>query len=246
MPPVRPLSLVLAALALAVGSETAKAQAAPESRPTAKKEIVLGTLTPLGEASITIPAGSVLTNQETQGDKIRIWQGPFSTTVGIEAVQMPQPPAENPAQDPSPETKQEECAQKTSPPETAAEQTPAAPPAAPEPATVDGEPAIAALPEWAVPAAGGALLAYAILTTVALLRSRNRAETKTAPISDEAKKETATPVVAIGPKKNAVPAVVSDGGRSIACPLCAKSIPLEKISKGRNVCPSCGGAFVGE
>jgi len=246
MSSARHSSLILAILALAVGSEVSKAQTAPENRPTAQEDIILGTLTPLGEASITIPAGTVLTNQEAQGDKIRVWQGPFSATVGVEAVQIPQPTAESRVQDPAPETKQEEPAQKTSPPDTEAEQIPAPPPAEPKPAKVDTETAIAALPEWAIPAAGGALLAYALFATVALLRSRKSAEAKTTPISDETTKEKAAPVVAIAPKKNAMPAVVSDGGRSIACPLCAKSIPLEKITKGRNVCPSCGGSFVGE
>lgn len=245
-PAVRTTFLALAAVGSFALGETAVAQAAPENQPTAQQEIVLGTLTPLGEASITIPAGTVLTNQEQQGDKIRVWQGPFSATVSMEAVRTPQPPAETPTQESAPADNPEESAQTASPPETAAEQTPATPPPAPQPPVVGAEPALAGLPDWAVPAAGGALLAYALFTTVALLRSRNRAENKTAPVSEGAKKETAAPVVAIAPKKNARPAVVSDGGRSIACPLCSKNIPLEKITKGRNVCPSCGGTFVGE
>jgi len=228
--------------------ETATAQAAPENQPTAQQEIVLGTLTPLGEASITIPAGTVLTNQEKQGDKLRVWQGPFSATVGMVAVQTPQAPVETQAQDSAPAANQEEAAsaQATLLSETVAGETPAAPPAAPPTPLVEAESALAGLPDWAVPAAGGALLAYALFTTVALLRSRNRAETKSSPVSQEATKEPAAPVVTIAPKKNARPAVVSDGGRSIACPLCSKNIPLEKITKGRNVCPSCGGTFVGE
>ena len=244
-PSPRTLSLAIAALLLAAVCATSKAQTAQENKPTANEPIVLSTVTPLGEASITLPAGAVITNQEQQGDKIRVWQGPFSATVGMEAIQAEQPPVENLPGNPAAENVQEQPAPTSAPPETSAAPE-ATPDASPQASVVATGPAMSGMPDWVIPAAGGALLAYALFTTVALLRSRTRAKESSAPVPEAAKEKNAGPVVTIAPKKNAQPAVVSDGGRSIACPLCAKSIPLEKIKKGRNVCPSCNGTFVGE
>ncbi len=93
-----------------------------------------------------------------------------------------------------------------------------------------------------MPAAFGALAAYALFATIALLRRRRAATPATA----ASRNPKDAPVVALPSQTKAKPAVVAAGGRAIACPLCGKNIPLEKVSQGRNSCPSCQGTFVGE
>lgn len=238
-PLVRHASALLAAVALVALTGPSSAQDAPKKM-TAKNPIVLGTVTPLGEAAITIPAGAVVPNYELQGEMVRIWQGPFTATIRLDELQ--EQTEATPTPTPGPEaTAQVAAAQEAdTPPEV--EETAQAAQAVPNPIAASSS--FAALPPWALPAACGALLAYAIFTTLALLRSR--AAQGGGHKRSGAAESAAGPVVAIASGKGARPAVVSEGGRAIACPLCAKNIPLEKISKGRNVCPSCGGAFVGE
>lgn len=228
----------LSALAAAVLVVTATASIAQQNAPTnwvASEDIVLGTKTPLGEANIAIPAGTALTNCEVQGGKARVWQGPFSATVDAGAVQ-PDAPSATPTPDSTPSADATPDAAVTPSPAPTAEAP--VPEASATPSRL--EDLASALPGWAVPAAGGALVAYALFATVALLRPRRPERTH----SPETK--AAEPIIVIPPKPEAKPAVIADGGRAIACPLCGKHIPLEKLGKGRNRCPSCAGTFVGE
>lgn len=211
----------------------------------ASKTVVLGTKTPLGEATIALPAGTVLTNCEVLGDKAVIRQGPFAATVALEELQQPSTPppaataplpiaADSPAPDTSP-----------SPPASSTpEATPRESAGSPD-EQVPADAITSRLPDWVVPAAGGALVAYALFTTATLLRTRRRRPRRIAPATTPAPETDKTPIVAIPSKAAPKPAVVAEGGKAIACPLCGKSIPLEKISAGRNSCPSCQGQFVG-
>jgi hypothetical protein len=219
------------------------AQPAPTNM-MAANEIVLATKTPLGDASITISAGTVLTNCVLSGENVSIRQGPFAATVDLADVEpiasatATPTPTSTPTPTPTPATPQ------------TAEQTPspASSAAATQPAAESSTTAVGLagdLPDWVVPAAGGALVAYAIFTTLALLLSRRRR--RRSPISpSKAEQPKKPPVVAMPAKPTPKPAVVADGGQAIACPLCGKNIAMEKVGKGRNRCPHCDEAFVVE
>jgi hypothetical protein len=221
------------ALCSALAAATSLAQPAPQEAQApqtlvADKPVSLVTKTPLGDAAVQIAPGTTLTNFEMQGERVKIWQGPFTATVDLAEVQASasgSPAAPEPSAAPSPAAS----------PEPSAAATPEEPQAS-APAEV-----ATALPSWVLPAVCGALAAYAFFATLALLRSRRK--TSAAP---PAKVATNTPVVTLPTKAAPKPAVVSDEGRAIACPLCGKSIPLEKVIKGRNRCPSCQGNFVVE
>lgn len=227
------------AICSALAAATALAQPAPKEAQApqtlvADKPVSLVTKTPLGDAAVQIAPGTTLTNFEMQGARVRIWQGPFTATVDLAEVQASA--SESPAA-PEPSAKPSAPAS----PDPSAAATPDEPQAsAPEAASAPAEVATA-LPAWVLPAVCGALAAYAVFATLALLRSRRK--TSAAP---PAKVATNTPVVTLPTKAAPKPAVVSDEGRAIACPLCGKSIPLEKVIKGRNRCPSCQGNFVVE
>lgn len=239
-------AILAATFAVAITCSTGRAQQQAPVPLTVKEAFALTTVTPLGEAAVNIPAGTILTNYVVEGEMVRISQGPFAAKVELGKMQQADQTAATGAQQ-----AEESAPQPASTPETAAKaeatESNAGPASTAPPARVAGDKGpLAGLPPWAVPATLGALLAYALFATVALLR-RPRAVPAEATASAKPDAKAKTPVVAIAPKaKTATPAVVSEGGRAIACPLCAKSIPMEKISKGRNVCPSCGEAFVGE
>ncbi|MGA0094144.1 MAG: hypothetical protein ACO3J2_07620 [Chthoniobacterales bacterium] len=196
---------------------------------TAGKDIVLSATTPLGEASLTIPAGTTITNNyEVLGEQVRIWQGPFVATVALVDVKPVATPTPAPTPEPTP--------------------TPTPPPSpTPTPETRAGIPMVLAeLPAWAQPAAVGALAAYALLVTIALWRLRRRPAQRPAVTPEPVRTAGRAPVVELPTKAKPAAAVLADSGRAIACPLCRGTIPLEKVAKGRNICPSCQGAFVGE
>lgn len=214
----------------------ALAQQAPTNL-VANEGIALQTITPLGEAKIEITPGTVLTNFEIQGERVRIWQGPFSATVDLAGLQTPAPapqPTATATPSPASSTNPEQPAPS---PEPTATPMPESSPAQALPPVPTSETESAPWPSWVPQAAVAALALYALFSTVALLRARRPA----------ARATPAKPPVVILPKTSAAkPATVSDGGRAIACPLCGKDIPREKISHGRNDCPSCSGRFVCE
>jgi hypothetical protein len=203
--------------------------------------ITLSTKTPLGDASIVLPAGAPLQHFEVQGEKIKVWQGPFAALVPLGAAASQPAPTEN-LQPSNPI-----AATTPSPLQPAPPMPPAA---AAMPATIGAtDPTAAAkallqglsienLPTWVMPAAVGALAAYALFSTIAWMGLRRRKSTPAAAAAH-------LPVI-IMPKKSSQPAEVKDGGRSIACPLCGTGIPVGKLTGGRNACPSCRGDFVCE
>jgi hypothetical protein len=230
------LALCLALTATALFAQPASSGSQPPTL-VANKPISLATKTPLGDATVQISPGTQLTNFEIQGEQVKIWQGPFTTTVGLAEVQ---PPSAEVSVAPEP----------TMTPTTISSPTPTAADPSPTPALEKPETSVSpgtttlvetagGMPSWVLPAICGALAAYAIFTTLAWLGLRRTKETKTGRAS-------AAPVVAISPQVTAKPAVVSEEGRAIACPLCGKNIAIESVNKGRNHCPSCGGKFVGE
>ena len=191
----------------------------------ASEPILLRATTPLGEASIEIAAGATLTNFEIQGDKVRVWQGPFTTTVALADVQPPEP---TPAPTPEP----------TATPEPSPEATPT-PAAAAAPAQPQDPPSTwvfdsGSWPPWVFPAAVGALALYALLATLALIRVRQPGKPEVHPSAPAAKP---------GPAKSAT---ASKDGSAIHCPHCSTDIPIAQISPGRNTCPSCRNRFVCE
>lgn len=233
-------------LSFAAAVATSIAQPTPSPTPTplslvANEAITLVTKTPLGDASVQIASGTALTNFEVQGDKVKVWQGPFGATVDLADVQptaAQSSVAPEPAATPSPISTTTPAAPEPSPASTPEEAKPSATASAPSPEEIASA---TALPSWVLPAVCGALAAYGAFATLALLRSRRKS------VSVPPVKVAATaPVVTLPTKAAAKPAVVADEGRSIACPICGKSIPLEKVVKGRNHCPSCEGKFVGE
>jgi len=212
-------------LALICGNSLAQESAITSVAPTnfvTVETIALTTKTPLGDATIDIPAGTTLTNFEVQGDRVKVWQGPFVASVPMASLQKPAPQS-TPTPTPTPQATPVPGAS-TAPPSSALEETNAA---------------LRGVPSWLLPATVGALATYALLATAALVRARRRhSAPQTAPGQP--------PVVILPPKTLPSPAVVADGGRAIACPICGKNIPLHKVAKGPNHCPDCGGKFVGE
>ena len=125
--------------------------AQPAGSPVTANDTVLRTQTPLGEAAIVWPAGTVLTEPVGSGEEIPVRQGPFTARLDRSDIVFPSTPA---PPDPEPETR---------PPE-------------PDPA-----PQGAQRPEWLedwriVGPAGAAILLglYSLVATVALVRERRR------------------------------------------------------------------------
>lgn len=223
--------------AVAAATSIAQPVPSPSATPlslTAKERIALVTKTPLGDAAVQIAPGTALTNFEVQGDRVKIWQGPFTAIVALAELQTS---ANESAATPEPSA--------TPPPAASPEPSPTATPQEPKISTPEAASATAgfatALPSWMLPAVCGALAAYAVFATLALLQSRRKNSTAPA-----AKVAANAPVVTLPTKAAPKPAVVADEGRAIACPICGKSISLETVIKGRNRCPSCQGNFVGE
>lgn len=214
----------------------------PQANPTAKEAILLRATTPLGEAGFVIEPGTALTNAEFRGESVLIQEGPFKAVVDLAAVQPAPTPTPEPTTAPTPEPTPSPTPQPTTTPtptpvldEWIARGTDLIAPLVP--AATDFA---AKLPPWALPALVACLALYALVSTFALARARRRtAAIKTEPASS-------APVIVLPKKSKATPAVLRDGGRAIACPLCDAQIPLEKVSAGRNLCPSCAGPFVCE
>jgi hypothetical protein len=214
-----PLLAVLTAAALGACSIDGVAQ--ETAPPRTAQDIALSAKTPLGEASITLPADTEVTNYVEEGATILLRQGPFAAGVPTEQIIFT---TNAPTTTNAP----------IEPPPVAAEQAAQTPNPAPSTTPTDpaAGPAWVKLPEeWKAlwPFAVIALLAaYSLLATVALLRTRGRRTRDSTPSSP------------------ALPAVVTGDGNSIACPLCAKDIAVAKLQSGRNNCPACRGAFVVE
>ena len=240
---------LISALCVALVVFRADRAIAQEPGKDAKPELVapgdlsLGAKTPLGDAFVGIPAGTAITNYEIVGEEVTVRQGPFSAT--FELADLQPTPEPSPTPEASPIVQETNAATPlpdspaglTTGPEQVAETTAAAAvPAETEPRGVFS------LPEWVLPAAGGALFAYALFATAALLRPRRRSSSVHR--SSSSRPDSDVPVITIPGK--ARPASVAEGGRAIACPLCRKNIPLGKVARGRNSCPSCHGTFVCE
>ena len=131
--------------------------------PTTAEDVILSTKTPLGEASIVLPAGTAVTVPIGDEQKVTLRQGPFSTVIGRDQLVFPAPsPTPGPASaDSSPV-----------PPDEAAS-TPAV-------SWTAAEPMSSALPwpeDWRTPVLAGAAIlfgAYSVFTTAALIRRRRR------------------------------------------------------------------------
>lgn len=184
----------------------------------AGKPILLHATTPLGRAEIEIAAGMALTNFKIQGDRVSVWQGPFTGTVALADVQPPTPeppPTPAPTPEPSPITTP----------------TPNATPPPPRGSSLAWGFDSGSWPSWVFPAAVGALAIYALLATLALIRLRH----SSSPVP---------PPSTILPNPNiAKPAAVSQDDRIIQCPLCNTDLPARQLVAGRNTCPSCKGDF---
>lgn len=213
------LPTVLIAIALRVSSPDGTAQEAIPPR--TAEEVVLSTKTPLGEASIVLPANSAVTDYDEEGAMMLLRQGPFAARVPREEIifvtnataftTAPEEPAPLAAEQAAPMPEPEQSINQTNP-------APAA-----------HWPDLPA--EWKKhwPVAAIALLgSYSLFATFALLRTRGRrAQDSTRP-------------------RPVLPAVVTGNGHSIACPLCGKDIAVATLESGRNSCPACQGAFVVE
>jgi hypothetical protein len=76
--------------------------------------IILRTKTPLGDASIILPAGAPLKTFEVQGENIKVWQGPFTAVVPRAGAVAPPaeiatPETPQPATRPSPPPRHPRC-----------------------------------------------------------------------------------------------------------------------------------------
>lgn len=67
--------------------------AQPSGAPATAKDVILKTTTPLGEAAIVWPAGSVLTEPVGTGEKVIVRQGPFTARLDRADIVFPAPPA---------------------------------------------------------------------------------------------------------------------------------------------------------
>ena len=152
---------IIIALLLAVCVPVLTATAQTPQRPATAKNVILSTKTPLGEASIVMPAGTEVVDPVGGEKEVTLRKGPFSATVAREDLVFPP----------------------TTPSATAANADASASPA-PSPAATsqtavswnDPE-AMTAGPRWfedwriLVPAVAAALLGlYSIFATVALVR----------------------------------------------------------------------------
>jgi hypothetical protein len=191
--------------------------------PTAAGEILLGTKTPLGEATIAIPAGSTVGDYAEEGEMIIIRRGPFHARVPRAELVFP---VREPDPEPSP-TPEVVAAEVVAPDQNP--QTAFAPPTSAGAALWPWEEGWSGDWQRLWPAAAVLLLGiYSLAVTAALLRRRRR-----------------DAVVAL-PAVRTVHAVVTNEGRSIACPLCGKDIVVDDLKGGRNTCPACRGSFICE
>ena len=135
-------------------------------RPTTAKDVIMTTKTPLGEASIMIPAGTAVDDPGGEKQEILLREGPFSAVVKRHDLVFPVPsPTAPPGPDPT-------VASPT--PEPASVSVPAVSWADPDAASGTTWPA-----DWRIliPAAAAIFFGlYSIFATVALLRRRKRHE----------------------------------------------------------------------
>ena len=199
----------------------------------------LTTRTPLGEARIEIPAGTVIESYDVDGDWVRVRKGPFSGWVAFKETSLaPQP---NPEPTPEP----------TTPPPP----VPATPPSTPK--NIPARPAdVVVCPTAALPPPRpsapchlftGALAFLAAATTLAWLSLRRRC----ASLASELEKVRAekplrpeAPVISTPqkPGKTSLP----EPGSPVPCPLCGASLPADSLKFGKNSCPSCASSFLCE
>lgn len=206
-------------------STAAVAVPAPAGSVTLTESALLSTRTPVGEASIRLPAGTVTDISSVKGDWIQIRKAPFSGWIRT--------PGTTP--DPGPPrvaSLQGEAVKPLSSPTA----TPTPSPEAKESPEKSRDP----LPAW-VPAAWKdprsplhlILLAYAGFASILLLILL---------------------VLVIrlhGSSKRGMhsPKVLSLGGRTpplpgfVDCPLCASPLAIESLRPGGNQCPNCEGSF---
>lgn len=216
MPPRANYPIVLAALVLAGSAFATHAQ--EKVPPRLAEDVVLSTKTPLGEASITLPADAEVKDFVEEGDEVVVRQGPFAATIPRTLLNFGAVVAATP-EAPAPPVESAPAAVATTP-----EPVPSPSPTE----TASAAPWDNVLAEWQtfLPLAAAVVLgAYALFATLMLWRLRRRvAEKPSAP-------------------RPALPAVVTGDGNSIACPLCSKDIAVERLKSGRNRCPVCQGFF---
>jgi hypothetical protein len=161
---VRPHRTPLA-LVLSVGLSVPPGAAQETEPPTTAEDVILTTNTPLGEASIVLPAGAAVTVPVGEEQEVVLREGPFHATVARGELVFPTPtptPVPTPANTPP-------AAEETEPT---------------QPAVSWAEPdAMASLmpwPEdWRVPALAGAAVlfgVYSVFATAALIRRRRKDE----------------------------------------------------------------------
>lgn len=188
---------------------------------------------------MVVEPGTKLSNAKIRGEKVLIQEGPFKALVDLPLVQVetedaPPDPAPSPSPEPTPTPTPEPK------PTPAINGWLAQAGAMLEPLLPEATALINRLPPWALPSIAAFLALYALFSTLALRRARRR----TGVIGKAS--DSPTPVIVLPKKPPTKQAVMRDGGQAIACPVCDTTIPLGKISAGRNVCPSCSGAFVCE
>jgi hypothetical protein len=159
-PHCTPLALVLSVCLFVL-----PALAQDTEPPTTAEDVILTTKTPLGEASIVLPAGAAVTVPFGEEEEVILREGPFHAAVAREDLVFPTPtptPVPTPANTPP-----------------AAEDTEPTQPAV----SWDEPDAMASLmpwPEdWRVPALAGAAVlfgVYSVFATAALIRRRRRDE----------------------------------------------------------------------
>lgn len=155
------------ALFLAVCFMVQPAVAQVPQVPTTAKDVIMSTKTPLGEASIVLPAGSAVNRPIGEDQEVTLSEGPFSATVAREDLVFPSP---------SPTVPVAQTAPEASPaPALSAESQPAV--------SWNNPDAVTAGAQWfedwriLVPATAATLLGlYAIFATAALLRRPKRHE----------------------------------------------------------------------
>lgn len=84
-------------LLLAAGVPIVPGAAQNPPAPATAKDVILSTKTPLGEASIMVPAGTAVTDPIGEEKEITLREGPFSATVAREDLVFPAPPPSEPA-----------------------------------------------------------------------------------------------------------------------------------------------------
>lgn len=151
------------AIVIAIGLPVLPGTAQETEPPTTAEDVILSTTTPLGEASIVLPAGTAVTVPLGEEEEVTLREGPFSTVIKRDQLAFPSPsPTPEPASaDSSPV-----------PPDEAAS-TPAVSWTAAEPASS----AMAWPEDWRTPVLAGAAIlfgAYSVFTTSALVRRRRR------------------------------------------------------------------------